>query len=104
MSASPNKTQSEQIHLLVAGKVQGVGFRHATLSQAKALGIRGWVRNTEDARVEVLAEGSPAQIEEFVSWCRRGSPSAQVTAVEIRSRGPTPPDHPTRYDKFEILR
>ncbi len=46
----------------VTGVVQGVGFRYATVHEARRLGLTGWVRNTDDGAVEVLAEGAPEDV------------------------------------------
>jgi acylphosphatase len=71
-----------RIHVIVAGRVQGVGFRYATVDAASRIGVSGWVRNTRDGRVEIVAEGSRVQVEELVDWCRRGPAFARVTEVE----------------------
>lgn len=65
--------------------MQGVGFRYSTQQAARGLGIVGWVRNTDDNRVEVLAVGNPEQIAELVKWCGQGPPGARVDGVEITS-------------------
>jgi acylphosphatase len=71
-----------RVHIVVTGRVQGVGFRYATVDAALRVGVRGWVRNTRDGRVEIIAEGSPEQVGELVDWCHRGPASARVTAVQ----------------------
>lgn len=76
----------EQIQLLVSGRVQGVGFRAATLRTAVSLGLRGWVRNTEDSRVEILAVGEPSKIDQLLIWCGTGPRMARVDRVEIIER------------------
>lgn len=70
------------MHIVVAGRVQGVGFRYATVDAATRIGLRGWVRNTQDHRVEIIAEGSRNQVGELVDWCHRGPALARVSAVE----------------------
>lgn len=47
----------QQAHIFYSGIVQGVGFRYTVNSIAKDLGVKGWVRNLVDGRVEILAEG-----------------------------------------------
>jgi acylphosphatase len=49
--------QSKRFHVFFSGRVQGVGFRNSVRSHAIELGLRGWVKNLVDARVEMLAEG-----------------------------------------------
>jgi acylphosphatase len=67
----------------VRGRVQGVGFRHATVEAARALGVAGWVRNLPDGTVEAFAQGASADVERFVAWCRHGPPLARVDGVEV---------------------
>jgi acylphosphatase len=70
--------------LWVSGRVQGVYFRAHTASRAAELGIVGYARNLPDGRVEVLAGGSPAAIDAFLPWVRRGPPQAVVTDVTVQ--------------------
>lgn len=69
---------------LVSGKVQGVFFRDATHRQAHRLGLRGWVRNLPDGRVEAVFEGPRDQLELIREWLHHGPPLAEVTGVEAR--------------------
>jgi DNA ligase D-like protein (predicted 3'-phosphoesterase) len=69
------------IRAVVRGEVQGVGFRDATVARARELGLMGWVRNGEDATVQVHAEGSPRAVEELVAFLHEGPPAARVTEV-----------------------
>jgi acylphosphatase len=69
--------------LVIAGRVQGVGFREATVDAARAAGVVGWVRNRADGTVEVLVQGSSDAVDRLVAWCRRGPPFARVTGVEV---------------------
>ena len=76
--------------MTISGRVQGVGFRYSTLTQAHALGINGWVRNLWDGRVEILAWGPPETMAAFAAWCRQGPLHARVTTVdEINSQPDT---------------
>lgn len=67
---------------LVAGKVQGVFFRAATRERALRLGIAGCAKNLADGRVEVLASGSIAAIDELDAWLHHGPPAARVESVQ----------------------
>lgn len=69
--------------LLVSGRVQGVSFRQYTIDEARGLGVRGWVRNLPDGRVEAEAEGERAAVEALLGACRRGPPAAEVDEVEV---------------------
>jgi acylphosphatase len=75
-----------RIHLLVRGRVQGVGFRAFVLHHARALGLSGWVRNCADGAVELEAEGDRAGLERLVEAVSRGPSGARVAAVERSER------------------
>jgi len=66
------------LHFLIRGRVQGVGFRWFVQREASELELRGWVRNTEDGDVEVVASGSPADLNELRTSLRRGPRGARV--------------------------
>jgi acylphosphatase len=74
----------ERLHLRITGRVQGVFFRAHTQETASSLGLTGWVRNTYDGSVEVLAEGDRSKLEALRNWCRKGPPGAHVSAMEER--------------------
>ncbi|ROQ39459.1 acylphosphatase [Frondihabitans sp. PhB188] len=70
--------------LLVDGVVQGVGFRYWTEHEANRIGVAGFVRNREDGRVEIEAEGTPDRVAELLAWVRDGGPAAaRVDGVEV---------------------
>jgi acylphosphatase len=68
-------------HFLVKGRVQGVGFRWFVQREAAEIGLRGWVCNTEDGHVEVLAAGEAGQLKDLVAALGRGSRGSRVDAV-----------------------
>jgi acylphosphatase len=84
-------------HVFVSGRVQGVFFRQNTLERAKALGLKGWVRNTEDGKVEAVFEGEREKIEKILEWMRRGPPFARVDGLKIEWE-----DFKGEFDDFEI--
>ena len=65
--------------------MQGVSFRGYAAREAVRLELAGWVRNDADGAVRVHVEGPPDAVEEMLSWCREGSPSADVHNVEVRA-------------------
>ncbi|MET4581198.1 acylphosphatase [Conyzicola nivalis] len=73
---------------VVSGVVQGVGFRWSARAEAQRLGVTGFARNRPDATVEVEAEGPPAAVAAFVSWLKKGPPSARVSSVELSDLSP----------------
>jgi acylphosphatase len=70
-------------HLFVVGHVQGVGFRYAMQRKATELGIRGWVRNRADGRVEAVIQGTPEAMAQMMAWARHGPRHAQVERIEV---------------------
>lgn len=72
------------LHSWVSGRVQGVFFRAATCQQAARLGLKGWVRNLRDGRVEVLACGEEPALEALQQWLRNGPEMARVERIEVR--------------------
>lgn len=68
-------------HFLVKGRVQGVGFRWYVHREAAEIGLRGWVRNTADGHVEIVAAGEPDQLDELKVAIRKGSRGSRVDRI-----------------------
>ena len=85
-SASPpdGGTEPARVTVWVRGHVQGVGFRWWTRARALELGLSGWARNTEDGRVEVVAEGCQRDCQALVAALRSGATPGRVTGVAER--------------------
>lgn len=83
--------------ILVAGRVQGVGFRVFVKRSAEAAGVAGFVRNLHDGRVEAIVSGADDAVAALVEACRRGPAGARVIGVDV-----APIDHPERFAGFEI--
>ncbi|MGD0938201.1 MAG: acylphosphatase [Terracidiphilus sp.] len=66
------------LHFLIQGRVQGVGFRWFVSREAAELDLRGWVRNTEEGEVEVVASGTVEQLAELRASLRRGPRGSRV--------------------------
>ena len=77
------------VRVRVSGEVQGVGFRVYAAREAVRLGLVGWVRNEPDDTVVAHLEGPDEAVAEMLDWCRRGSPAARVTDVEVDEAEPT---------------
>jgi acylphosphatase len=69
--------------LVIAGRVQGVGFRYAFADEARMRGLGGWVRNRRDGRVEALVSGPAPAVEAIIAWARVGPPAACVSSVDV---------------------
>jgi acylphosphatase len=74
---------------LISGRVQGVGYRYFAEREANRIGVTGWARNLADGRVEVHANGSPKQLDEFEARLRNGPPHADVRAFEAKEASVT---------------
>ncbi len=89
-----------QVHARVKGRVQGVGYRNWSYSQAKLLKLRGWVRNLPEGEVEIVAEGPEGSLQSLLTFLKTGPALAKVTTVEAQwSTSPKP-----LYDDFQIRR
>ncbi|MBN2972087.1 acylphosphatase [Roseomonas aeriglobus] len=71
----------EMQRVLVSGRVQQVGYRDYVVRQAQKLGVKGWVRNLSDGRVELLADADAAVLDEFLAKCREGPQLARVDDI-----------------------
>lgn len=76
---------------LVAGRVQGVFYRTTAARHARELRIVGYAKNLPDGRVEVLAYGEDAALQEFVNRLWIGSTASKVISVDIAEASPAPP-------------
>ncbi len=74
---------ASRARMLVSGRVQGVGYRAFAQRHARALGLRGWVRNCSDGCVELVVEGERGAIERFAALLWEGPRWAQVASVDI---------------------
>ena len=73
---------------LVSGRVQGVGFRFFAERAARAAGVRGWVRNLPDGRVETLAEGEESAVDRYLEKIREGPMGGRVDDVRVEELAP----------------
>ncbi|MGA2967809.1 MAG: acylphosphatase [Candidatus Levyibacteriota bacterium] len=88
-----------QARIFVLGLVQGIGFRYFVKSNARRLKLSGWVRNTDDGRVEVLAQGPREKIEKLIKLCEKGPFLAEVKSVQVQWE-----KEEERYISFEAFR
>ena len=88
---------SSRAHVFVTGLVQGVFFRASTKHKARELGLRGWVKNLPDGRVEAVFEGEKEAVGKIVQWCVHGPESAEVKDLDVKW------EEPEGLGSFEIL-
>jgi acylphosphatase len=69
---------------VIKGLVVGVTFRASAHDEGTKLGLKGWIKNRRDARVEALVEGDDAAVASFIEWCKKGPPAARVTGVDAQ--------------------
>ena len=85
------------IKIFITGIVQGVFFRSFVKEQAEKLKLKGFCRNLDDGRVEIVVEGRDENINEMVSSCKKGPKQSEIKEVEqeeIKHQG---------FDSFKIL-
>lgn len=71
------------VSVKVLGKVQGVFFRASTKEQADRLGLTGRVRNERDGSVYIEAQGEEHNLLQFIDWCKKGPPLAEVASCDV---------------------
>ena len=85
-------------HMFVSGRVQGVFFRQTTQQKAQSSGVKGWVKNMPDGRVEAVFEGEENAIKELVDFSRKGPRGALVTDFSVDWE-----KFVDEFDDFEIV-
>lgn len=80
-------TSNRTLHVLIHGRVQGVGYRAWTHHQAQLHGLKGWVRNRRDGSVEAVFSGPDPLVEAMLRACREGPRGAVVERIEPVSGG-----------------
>ena len=87
----------KQIHIFVIGRVQGVFFRQSTKVMAIKNNVNGWVRNLDDGRVEILAQGETQDINNLTQWCKIGPANSRVDEFELSEETIT-----DEFENFEV--
>jgi acylphosphatase len=73
----------KSLHLIISGRVQGVGFRDWMMGEARARAIAGWVRNRGRDQVEAVICGAPEDVDAMLAACHQGPPAARVLSVTV---------------------
>lgn len=88
----------KRIELSIEGRVQGVGFRHFTVTTVRDLqGVTGWVKNESDGSVTLVAEGPEDQLNQLESAVQEGPRRAQVRNIDRTVKDPT-----GEFSSFEV--
>ncbi len=87
----------KSIHVFYSGYVQGVGFRYTVRRIASGLGLRGWVRNLPDGKVEVVCEGEEERIKDFLGRIKGEFSDSHLKGTQISWR-----EAEGEFDSFEI--
>ena len=87
----------KQIHIFVTGRVQGVFFRQSTKVMAIKNNAKGWVRNLDDGRVEIVAQGETQDIDNLAHWCKTGPANSRVDEFELSEENVT-----DEFENFEV--
>jgi acylphosphatase len=88
---------NKNFHIIVSGKVQGVGFRLSALKQASIFSIKGYVKNNYcDGSVIIEVEGEEANLTDFIDWCRKGPSMARVENISVKEISLK------RYSEFQL--
>jgi len=87
----------KRIHIFVTGRVQGVFFRQSTKVMAIKNNVNGWVRNLDDGRVEIVAEGENQDIDNLADWCKTGPANSRVDEFELSEENSA-----GEFENFEV--
>ena len=87
----------KQIHIFVTGRVQGVFFRQSTKVMAIKNNVKGWVRNLDDGRVEIVAQGETQDIDNLAHWCKTGPANSRVDEFELSEENVS-----DEFETFEV--
>lgn len=91
-------SENVRFHIFVSGRVQGVFFRENMRKHAISLGIKGWVKNLNDGRVEAVFEGEKEKVEKIIEWAKKGSIMARIDNLEIVKE-----EHKGEFSNFTII-
>ena len=90
----------KHIKAIASGKVQGVAFRMYAQTQAKQLGLKGYVRNLSNGNVEIVAVGAADKVDAFIDWAKSGSPAAIIDKLDVAIVNKSD----NKYQSFDILK
>lgn len=77
------EVKNKRVELVIRGDVQGVSYRYFARDIAKKMGVKGWIRNESEGSITAVIEGDDERVDNFVNWCRQGSPMSTVEGVDL---------------------
>ncbi|MBI1276164.1 acylphosphatase [bacterium] len=87
-----SEPKPKTLHLIITGRVQGVGYRAWMAATARQLGITGWVRNRREGTVEAVISGEEKQLDDLLAACQDGPPAARVEHIDVATSTAPAPD------------
>lgn len=90
-------------HVVIQGRVQGVGFRAWTEYTALEHGLEGWVRNRRDGAVEAVFAGPDEAVRAMLAACNEGPPGSRVKRIDQRDGEPADLAPLRRGERFSVL-
>lgn len=85
-------------HVVISGRVQGVFYRTSAKKMADKVGVKGWIRNLPDGKVEAVFEGDEDAVKQMISWCWIGPPGAKVMNIDVEWE-----EYLGEYKDFRVL-
>ena len=85
-------------HVIISGRVQGVLYRMSARRMADRIGVKGWIRNLPDGKVEAVFEGDEDAVKRMISWCWVGPPGAKVMSIDVEWE-----EYLGEYKDFRVL-
>ena len=98
LALMPTDAATSAAYVLVAGRVQGVGYRWFVRSHAESLGLTGWARNRREGTVELEVFGARSKIEQLTQRLREGPPASDVSEVTVHWMPSNEGQAPTRFE------
>jgi acylphosphatase len=97
------RNEPQTRHVLISGRVQGVGFRYWVQQEALRRGLQGFVRNRRDGAVEAAFSGPADAVATMLEACREGPPGSAVTSIAPVPETPGEKQEPRQGECFSIL-
>lgn len=94
----PELGKEVRVRVFINGKVQNVGFRHATRARAERFNIKGFVKNLSNGGIEALFQGEARAVDRMLEFCKAGPFGAKVTEIKIQWE-----EYKNEFKDFKVL-